>query len=199
MQDILNKLLDTLFPPRPSQIELRLFNSTNLNNTSGCHEGVFYCVEYDQPFIRSVIRENKFYNNRYAQVILAEILEDWIQSKQLEDICFLPIPLGKERLHERGHNQVTSILNQTDYTQAKNVLTRTKETVPQVSLKRQQRLLNVQNIFSCDIEKVSVITAKVIIILDDVTTTGATLNEARATLAPHVPPDTTLLCVALTH
>jgi competence protein ComFC len=199
MQNIVNKLLDALFPPRTSQVELRLFNDTEYKNTSGCHEGVFYCIEYDQPFVRSVIRENKFYNNRHAQVILAEILENWIQSKQLEDVCFLPIPLGKERLRERGHNQVTSILNETNYTQIKNVLTRPKETVPQASLKRQQRLLNVKNIFACDEGKASDITAKVVIILDDVTTTGATLNEARAMLAPHLPPDTKLICLALTH
>ena len=197
MQNILNKLLDVLFPPRESPAELQSVMQESLADSSGCHEGVFYCVQYGQPGIRSAVRENKFFNNEQAQTILATILTKWVKAKQLADICIVPIPLGPARLRERGHNQVQSILNQTSYRCAPDVLSRNSETLPQASLNRNERLTNIKGVFTCNTKSASNLQAKIVIILDDVTTTGATLNEARATLAPHVSTDTKLISVAL--
>jgi predicted amidophosphoribosyltransferase len=90
------------------------------------------------------------------------------------------------------------VLGQTQYSVA-SVLTRTKETVPQVSLGRQQRLHNIKGIFQCDAELLVPFSGQTLILLDDVATTGATLNEARATLVPYLPADTKLICLALAH
>ena len=92
-----------------------------------------------------------------------------------------------------------SVLRQNSLTYVSDVLTRTKETVPQSSLDRQRRLHNIKNAFVCDVQKVKKLSYPIIILLDDVVTTGATLNEARATLVPHLHPDTTLICLALAH
>ena len=198
MRQTLNKLLDLLFPPRTSQLILRTTHEVNLCSQAGCHEGIFYCAHYSHPVIHAAVGENKFHNNSQAQTLLANLLTTWIDQKQLGEVCFIPIPLGKVRLRERGHNQVLSVLGQTQYSVA-SVLTRTKETVPQVSLGRQQRLHNIKGIFQCDAELLVPLSGQTLILLDDVATTGATLNEARATLVPYLPADTKLICLALAH
>jgi len=198
MRQTLNKLLDLLFPPRASQLILRTTPAVNLCAQSGCHEGIFYCANYTHPLIHAAIGENKFYNSSRARTLLANVLTTWIDQKQLGEVCFIPVPLGKVRLRERGHNQVLSVLSMTQYLAA-SVLTRTKETVPQVSLGRQQRLHNIKGIFRCEVELLVQLSGKTLILFDDVATTGATLNEARATLAPHLSSDTKLICLALAH
>jgi ComF family protein len=198
MKQTLNKLLDVLFPPRESQIILRTISEVDLCHNSSCHEGIFYCANYTHPIIHAAIRENKFYNNPQAQTILANLLLTWIHQKQLTDVCLIPIPLGKKRQRERGYNQVFSVLQKT-HCSTQSVLKRTRETPPQTSLNKRQRLHNISGIFRCDIESLVKISAKTVILFDDVATTGATLNEARATLAPHLPSDTRLICLALAH
>jgi predicted amidophosphoribosyltransferase len=198
MKKILNKLSDVLFPPRDSQLILRTNHATNLCNHSGCHDGIFYCANYTHPVVHAAIRENKFYNNAQAQMILANLLTSWTQQKQLEGVCFIPIPLGKDRQRDRGHNQVFSVLKKTQYS-VESVLSRVRETAPQVSLDRQQRLRNIKGIFHCDTQLLARMPGKTLILFDDVVTTGATLNEARAALVPHLPPDTKLICLALAH
>jgi ComF family protein len=198
MKQTLNKLLDTLFPPRESQLIVRINLEKNICGQSGFHENIFYCANYAHPVIHAAIGENKFYNNVRAQRLLANLLTAWIDQKQLKEVCFIPIPLGKNRIRKRGHNQVLSVLDKTNYS-VQPILTRVRETPPQVSLDRQQRLQNIKGIFECDTELLASMSGKTLIVFDDVVTTGATIHEARATLAPHVPPDTTLICLALAH
>ena len=198
MKPTLNKLLDLIFPPRAAQLILRNYTHTDLRRHTDCHEGIFYCAHYTHPVIHAAIGENKFHNSSQAQAILANLLTSWIQQKQFDEICFIPIPLGKDRHRERGHNQVLSVLKLTPYV-AEPVLTRVKETVPQVSLGRQQRLQNIKGIFQCDTKALASLSGKTLILFDDVATTGATLNEARAVLVPHLPADTKLICLALAH
>jgi len=58
-----------------------------------------------------------------------------------------------------------------------NVLYKIKETISQVEIKdRNKRLKNIQGVFA--VKNSEIIRNKVIILVDDITTTGATLNEA---------------------
>jgi len=199
MKRTLNKLLDILFPPREAQLILREYSRKTALLNDGCHEGIFYCANYTHPVIHAAIIENKFYNNQSAQDILSSIVSAWVDSKQLQDVYFVPIPLGTEREKSRGHNQVLSVLQRSTHLHQKFLLSRTKETIPQASLNKQQRQRNVKNIFTCDSKYLTALAGSTIILLDDVVTTGATLNEARATLTPHLPPDTKLICLAMAH
>ena len=198
MWQTLNKLLDLLFPPRDSQLIMRQNLHNKISSQPGCHEGIFYCANYTHPVVHAAIRENKFYNNGHAQKILAQLLLTWTAEKQLQKVLVVPIPLGPERQRSRGHNQVVSILKHTPHS-IKPILKRITETAPQASLGKQQRLSNIKGIFQCDPELLASLSDSTLILLDDVVTTGATLNEARATLAPHLPPDTKLICLALAH
>ena len=78
------------------------------------------------------------------------------------------------------------------------MLVRTRHTKPQTTLARKERLTNVVNAFDIrDIEAARTLLAgKHVLIIDDVTTTGATLKAAKATLLPLQPASITLLSLA---
>jgi len=199
MQHTLNKILDILYPPRETQYALRTHNSGTTLLNSGCHQGIFFCTQYTHPIVGAAVIENKFYNNHSAQIILAQCVSDWVHTKQLKNVCIVPIPLGKKRLKSRGHNQVISVAKLTNYPVHHSLLSRTTETLPQASLDKHQRQRNIKNVFSCDTDALSKLTHSIIVLLDDVVTTGATLKEARVTLTPHLPPTTKLICLAIAH
>jgi len=95
----------------------------------------------------------------------------------------IPIPLGKKRLRERGYNQVAmvsrplSIQLGLDY--CPNALWRARETRSQVGLSAKERQENVQNAFLADGK---VVNGRSILLMDDVSTTGATLSAAAEAL-----------------
>jgi competence protein ComFC len=95
----------------------------------------------------------------------------------------IPIPLGKKRLRERGYNQVAmvamplSIKLGLDY--SPKALARARETRTQVGLSASERQENVRNAFVADRKKLA---GRIVLLMDDVSTTGATLSSAAEAL-----------------
>ena len=93
-----------------------------------------------------------------------------------------PIPLGKQRLKERGYNQVAMIAMplsiQLGLKYLPDALVRARETRSQVGLSAAERQENVRSAFSAN-NKVS---GRTILLIDDVSTTGATLSSAAEAL-----------------
>jgi ComF family protein len=92
----------------------------------------------------------------------------------------VPVPLHPTRERERGYNQserlATRLSQLSDHPLA-NALIRTRATSPQVTLGAEERFVNVVGAFAC---RVSLQNMSVVLV-DDVLTTGATLNDcARA-------------------
>jgi len=97
----------------------------------------------------------------------------------------LPLPLHPERLRERGFNQSAEIARPLARALGKplalETLLRTRATPPQADLALKDRARNVRGAFEC-IEEIS---GKCILLVDDVMTSGATLNEAARILKLH--------------
>jgi ComF family protein len=90
----------------------------------------------------------------------------------------VPVPLGKGRLSERGYNQVAliarplSMAMRLAYTP--DALIRGQETRSQVGLTRAQRQENVRDAFRANQARV---TGRIVLLMDDVATTGSTLSS----------------------
>jgi ComF family protein len=97
----------------------------------------------------------------------------------------VPVPLSARRMRERGYNQslvLASALARVGVAHAVDgVLVRTRETPTQTRLTPEQRLTNVANAFRVDATRLSGHGDAAVVLVDDVITTGATLNAcARA-------------------
>jgi ComF family protein len=199
---IVTNLLDLLYPPRVAELLIREATENNVASLSdtNTHEGMLYILPYQHTLAKALVKENKFHDNRHAQKLLATALNTWIARQTKGPIVFIPIPLSKKRLRERGHNQVSSILNlvcDKDKIVVWPALARERDTRPQTELERNERLRNVKGAFAYRAK--SVPKANHFVLIDDVVTTGATLKAARAALAPHLPVGSTLTCLALAH
>ena len=91
----------------------------------------------------------------------------------------IPVPLHLSRLRERGFNQSQLIAKELGRNISCNVnasiLERIKPTLPQVGMKRKERVLNVRGAFQ--LRKDGSLRGKSILLIDDVFTTGATVSE----------------------
>jgi ComF family protein len=96
----------------------------------------------------------------------------------------IPVPLHPARLRAREFNQSLLLADQLSRHLAKPVsatnLIRTAATDPQTTLSRQERLRNLRNAFK--IRRPQELVGKRILLVDDVYTTGTTLNECAKTL-----------------
>jgi len=104
----------------------------------------------------------------------------------------LPVPLHLKRLRARGFNQAYLLvrnwkrlamdlkIEMPDITISRNVLLRSRWTEPQTGLGRKKRMKNIKNAFK--VVDCSMIEEKRILLVDDVFTTGATVNECAKTL-----------------
>jgi len=94
----------------------------------------------------------------------------------------VPIPLGKHRLKERGYNQVGMIAKPLamalNLKYAPGALTRLKETRSQVGLSKVERKENVSYAFQAG----AGVKEKVVLVMDDVSTTGSTLSSSAEAL-----------------
>lgn len=110
-----------------------------------------------------------------------------------EKIILVPIPLHKNRFRIRGYNQsdliakaITTYDTNNLFEISTTILTRTKDTSPQArSQKRDDRFQNLAYAFEYT-NSIS-IKNRVVILIDDITTTGATINFAKKTLKKGLP------------
>ena len=132
--------------------------------------------------LRQLIRGMKFHYKSSAAGILAGLIMERVDPGIFEGAhMIVPAPLSKRSARERGFNQTRLLaraISKSTGIPVVMALTKIKETPPQNSLDRKQRMKNLLGAFKaiCNVE------GKTVIIVDDVFTTGATINEAAKTL-----------------
>ena len=157
-------------------------------NKKICHKNNAYLLgaitDYNYE-IKNIIHYLKYKKWRRLSSVIKKILNQYLDKLNLKNktknYIIIPIPLHKNRLKERGFNQseiISKIISEKLNLNIKNnILTRLKETKPQAELKNwEERKENLKNSFS--INNSEEIKNKNIILIDDVYTSGSTINEA---------------------
>jgi ComF family protein len=136
-------------------------------------------------FRKKGIAQQLMHNLKYKnQQEIGTFLGD-IFSKNVLDLpifndidVIIPVPLHKKRLHERGYNQVTTFCEALEKNLAipiiDSVLVKSINLKSQIQKSKENRLETNKNVFS--IENAHKIEGKHILLVDDIFTTGATIE-----------------------
>lgn len=133
--------------------------------------------------IKKMLLGLKYHGAKYNGSTLSYLLyEKYLTINHNFDLI-IPVPLSAERLSERKYNQVEVLLEKFILEKCNvvsDVLVRTIDTPHQASLSRRDRLTNLKGAFT--ITNKRVVKGKDVLLVDDVFTTGATVNECASTL-----------------
>lgn len=151
--------------------------------------------------LKDLILKFKYKNNFTAGDILAEFLEEYIINNfKYEEYIITYIPLSKKSKKIRGFNQCEYIAKKISRDlsiEVLEILIKEKETKEQKTLKRDERYENIRDAFKIK-TGIKVKNYKIILI-DDVTTTGSTMQEAYKLLKKIQIKEIKLLTLAKSH
>lgn len=110
----------------------------------------------------------------------------------------IPVPISKKRQKERGYNQSLLIAKELskklEIKCANNCLIKTRNVIEQSKLKKEDRIKNIQGIYKLNNKEK--LKNKNVIILDDIYTTGSTVNECSKILRQAHPKKICVLTLA---
>jgi competence protein ComFC len=198
---IVYHIIDFIFPPSPEERILRTFSPKDLkDNLPRASQNEFPYIKsiysYHNPLVRELVWQIKYKKNKHAVRLAGYSLFQELS----EPVLLIPIPLSKKRRKERGYNQCELLIDallmhdmDNKFSKDFNLLVRSKHIEKQTLKNRAERQENTKNIFEvtkkCDRQKK-------ILIIDDVSTTGSTLKEAREALLRSGYTDVTALTLA---
>lgn len=150
-------------------------------------------TEYDKT-TKKIVGELKFkYVKNIAPYIaesMAELLQTSLKSQRCSrEVMLVPIPLHPRRKRERGFNQSELLCKEISKQlgiPTQNLLKRIRYTTQQKTLDREKRLINLSSAFIIDPEK-KISPNSLIILVDDIVTTGATLSACAKAIKHHFP------------
>lgn len=155
------------------------------------HPDTYSYFSYKDPRVRKILQNIKYFRKLYLiEALVKHISKDFWLNNLLgnkEFSVLVPIPMSSRRIWSRGGNHTfhmarifSSSLN---IPVSNNLLARKKDTLQQVlTHSRSERLKNMRGAFSINEKILPLFQNKRIILVDDVSTTGATIAEARKIL-----------------
>jgi len=147
-------------------------------------DGLRACA-FHSGTLRKAIHQFKYEGLRALAAPLGRLMSQaWSELAPSSDFdAIVPVPLHPARQRERGYNQAVLLARELSPSLhcpvVEHELVRVKATAPQIDLSAEQRRANVQHAFKCTR---SGLAGKRVLLIDDVCTTGATLEAAAAAL-----------------
>jgi ComF family protein len=134
--------------------------------------------------MRQAIHQLKYRNLRTLAVPLAQLLRDYLVSNPVPGDVLVPVPLHRKRLRERGYNQSCLLARELgkliSLPVVDDCLVRQRHAPPQARTTTvEERLSNVVGAFACRDRRLG---DKQVLLVDDVSTSGATLDACAAAL-----------------
>ena len=145
----------------------------------------YSCVTYGEKE-KHILHDLKYRGKGYLASKLSEIMVERLMIEELNTDLMLPVPMNQKKKKERGYNQAELLCKRISGLQGipcyNDVLVRVKETEPMNSLGRDARRENMKGAFSIKDKAEGIILDKNILLVDDIFTTGATLDECSKVL-----------------
>ncbi len=168
-------------------IDNKLYQWKNFNNAKLYMDRCIVLTQYSHPYIKKLITHFKFRWKKDIWVELSQkvsvLVREYIRDNNIQesDIIILPVPLHWTRKLMRGFNQSEILAKRVwqliNINYIDNILERKIYTKQQSKLSQEQRLSNLSNVFSIKQKKKHMIDKKTVILIDDVISSGTTLNE----------------------
>lgn len=166
------------------------------NGLDACHAA----VDYGYPW-SGVLQAFKFRGDPGWAGALATLLRStpWVEPALEAAELVLPIPLAPQRLRMRGFNQALLLAQALAPARVQaGLLLRTHDTPAQSGLDRARRLHNLARAFAVEPLRAAQLAGRQVLLVDDVMTTGATLQAAAAVLRQAGAARVTALVLART-
>lgn len=157
---------------------------------------------YKQGTVQNLIHNLKYKNQQQVGTFAGYWLaQEIIDSKRFKNIDYIiPVPLHKNKFAKRGYNQVTtfgqSLSKKLNIPFKEDILVRVSYTKTQTKKIRLDRWNNVQELFF--VPNPSVTNFKHILLIDDVITTGATLEACCNAFKKSTDIKISIACIAFT-
>ena len=146
---------------------------------------IYACCLYD-GIIKQLIKDFKYHNKKKLAPLHAKLMYEYLQELPLkQDFVIIPVPISKQRMKERKYNHMDLVADElsvlTGFKANKKLLTRIKDTEKQFKLHKQERIKNIKDAFTVK-EEEAIEKDTQLLIIDDITSTGTTLEEIIKTL-----------------
>ena len=204
--NIFNGILEIIYPRESYCIICKEENNNGLcskcrdsiNKIDSVNNDNIESYGYYGGVLKELILKFKYYNDFTAGDILAEFLEEYIITNfAYNDYIITYIPMSRKSKRKRGFNQCRYIAKKIGYDlniPCKKILNKKRENKEQKRLKYKERYENVKNIF--ELKNNINVKGLRLIVIDDVTTSGATMEEACRILKKYGTKEIKLLTLA---
>lgn len=159
----------------------------------------YSCVEYGM-YEKMVLKDYKYHGRPYLGDKLAWIMADRLESEEISSDCILPVPMERSKERKRGYNQsalmARSLSRRMGIPWEKDLLLRHRKTRVMNNLSPSERRENVRGAFSLKRGREGWISGRKILLVDDIYTTGSTLNECARILLEAGAEDVRFICFA---
>lgn len=202
------RILNLLFPPKCIFCGVVLNINSTIDICETCYKKIPFFSDEKGSFINKASNSNnfdqiiclceysgilkdaliryKFFNKVYYFRTFAKLLSDKVKRVTiLSDFdIIISVPLYKKKEFDRGYNQaylISKVLSkETNIPEQSNLLERVRNTGAQSLLDKDNRLINIKNAFQ--VKKADRIKNKSLLLVDDIFTTGSTIDECSKAL-----------------
>ncbi len=186
------ELLDFLFPHSAEVQEILDLSLAELSSLPKAeperNSSATSLFEYRHTMVKRLVWEIKYKNNlalaERAGLLMAEALQTELDEQGLwsDEVLLIPIPTSNAKLLDKGYNHAETLARaMKGFATNNSILAKTHTTESQKQAgSRAERLHNLSH--SMQVVSENNLSDKVLVLVDDVTTTGATFQEARRAL-----------------
>lgn len=179
--------------------KLAIFQITKENLQEGYFQELISIFSYE-GMVRQLLLAYKFNEKPYMYVCFVNfILKNKKIFEKLQSYdTIVPVPISKKRMKERGYNQslliARELSKELNISLQVNCLLKTRNIIEQSKLNKEQRKENIQNVY--ELKNREILNNKQILLIDDIYTTGSTVNECAKILQQAKPEKIDVLVVA---